>query len=260
MVMLAPGCSQKTPQYEEKPPLPGLEPTTAEEYCEQGTILYHDARYDKAIEDFSRALELDPLSIEAHIGRSKTYPHLDEWDKALTDCTWVIETGTRAPTPYYIRALIHINNKNYNEAVDDFNKALFLEDSEEKSDGLTTLNKLIDLVIAPDELILLDALWSSQKTGICNSSICSAPIAYNIALKVHIFVNPVQSIAITGIHVTPTIDEISQIEVKRTFTTPGFQTIMTTNSSQSPVASTGLNCYVSYQSGERSVHKKSNIH
>jgi hypothetical protein len=260
MVMLTTGCSQLTLKDEVKPPLPDPEPTTAEEYCERGTILYHDARYDEAIEDFTRALEHDPANIEAYIGRSKTYPHLNEWDKALADCTRVIEMGTRSPTPYYIRALIHINNKKYGKAIDDFNKAIFLEDSEEKSDDLINLNKLIDLVVAPDELILLDALWSSQRTGICNPSICSAPIAYNIAFKVHVFVNPVQSITITGINVSPAIGDISQIKVKRKFSTPGFQTIMTNSSSQSPVPSTGVNCYVSYQSGEQSVNRKSNIY
>src|SRR4030042_1426827 len=93
MVILTTGCSQPTLEDEVTPPLPGPEPTTAEEYCERGFILYNDARYEEAAEDFTSALERDPVSIEAYIGRSKTYPHTDEWDKAMADCTRVIEMG-----------------------------------------------------------------------------------------------------------------------------------------------------------------------
>lgn len=254
VAILTTGCSQPIQVDEVKPSLPGPEPTTAEEYCQRGNSLYNDERYEEASEDFTRALELDPVNIEAFIGRSKTYPHLDEWDKAMADCTKAIEMNTTSPIPYYIRALIHTHGEGYNSASINFNKAICLENTETNFDEMSAL---INLVVPRDELVLLDACCSSSRTSNCGKGTCSE-YGWRICVKVHLFVNPLDSITATGIYLVPSVGDELRVELSRTFNDTSIQKIVTMIGGETPGPSRDAHGYVSYKSYGHPQLKESN--
>ena len=65
----------------------------ADEYYEQGLVFYQNMEYDRAIENFSKALEINPKDKENH-------------------------------KVYYMRGRSHAENRQYDQAINDFTKAL----------------------------------------------------------------------------------------------------------------------------------------
>jgi len=67
----------------------------ADEYYEQGLVFYKSMEYDRSIDDFTKALEINPKDKENH-------------------------------KVYYMRGRSYMENRQYNEAINDFTKALEL--------------------------------------------------------------------------------------------------------------------------------------
>jgi tetratricopeptide (TPR) repeat protein len=65
----------------------------ADEYYEQGLVFYKSMEYDRSIDDFTKALEINPKDKENH-------------------------------KVYYMRGRSYLENRQYNEAINDFTKAL----------------------------------------------------------------------------------------------------------------------------------------
>jgi len=65
----------------------------ADEYYEQGLVFYKSMEYDRSIDDFTKALEINPKDKENH-------------------------------KVYYMRGRSYLENRQYNQAVNDFTKAL----------------------------------------------------------------------------------------------------------------------------------------
>ena len=65
----------------------------ADAYYEQGLIFYESMEYDRSIDDFTKALEINPKDKENH-------------------------------KVYYMRGRAYLENRRYNEAINDFTKAL----------------------------------------------------------------------------------------------------------------------------------------
>ena len=65
----------------------------ADEYYEQGLVFYNSMEYDRSIDTFSKALEINPKDRENH-------------------------------KVYYMRGRSHLKNRQYDPAINDFNKAI----------------------------------------------------------------------------------------------------------------------------------------
>lgn len=59
--------------------LPGTSPT-AEDYYNAGVSAYDNKHYSVAIDNFTKAIELDPQYSEAYNNRGITYFHLEKYD------------------------------------------------------------------------------------------------------------------------------------------------------------------------------------
>ncbi|MFQ5442657.1 MAG: tetratricopeptide repeat protein [Thermodesulfobacteriota bacterium] len=64
---------------------------SAEEYLEKGNTHLFDREYDRAISDFSSAIEINPDYAEAYYRRGCTYNKTKDYDKALSDLTRAVE-------------------------------------------------------------------------------------------------------------------------------------------------------------------------
>ena len=71
--------------------------------------------YDKAIQDFSKAIELDPTNVSVYYSRGDCYKNIEEYDKAIQDFSKAIELDPTNASVYY------------SKAIQDFSKAIELD-------------------------------------------------------------------------------------------------------------------------------------
>ena len=65
----------------------------AEVSFHQGSLLLESGQFDKAIEAYSRAIELNPKYAEAYYNRGEAWLHLEQWEKAKSDLTTAKSMG-----------------------------------------------------------------------------------------------------------------------------------------------------------------------
>lgn len=91
-------------------------------------LSYHKMKYyDKAAEEYNRAINLDPSYILAYINRSSNYNKLKNYNKALTDCNYAINLDPSIAFFYANRGLIYFKMNKFDQAISDFNQAIKLD-------------------------------------------------------------------------------------------------------------------------------------
>jgi tetratricopeptide (TPR) repeat protein len=92
----------------------------------RGIINNGHQRYSRALEDFSRAIEMNPTELlyRCYLGRGVSYFNLLELDEALADLTTSIEHNDTVASTYYSRAMVNYELKEYEAAINDFQKSL----------------------------------------------------------------------------------------------------------------------------------------
>ena len=59
--------------------------------CNRGLVYRAQKRHTQSLEDFNRALHIDPLFTDALLGRAQTWLTLSFPDRALSDCQKALE-------------------------------------------------------------------------------------------------------------------------------------------------------------------------
>lgn len=100
---------------------------TAQDYIESGKTKLEEGKFQEALKDFNKAIELDPNNAEAYLKRTSVKSGLmfDDTD-ILKDCNKALELEPNNPKALVNRGIIKVNLKKEEEAIDDFNKALEL--------------------------------------------------------------------------------------------------------------------------------------
>ena len=104
-----------------------LEPDYAGAYNNRGATYERNGDYDRAIEDFSKAIELEPDYAGAYNNRGATYERNDDYDRALEDCSKAIELKPDYAGAYYNRGVVYGRKSDYDRALEDFIKAIELK-------------------------------------------------------------------------------------------------------------------------------------
>ncbi|MBD2015204.1 CHAT domain-containing protein [Microcoleus sp. FACHB-53] len=84
-------------------------------------------RYDEALADFDRAIELDPNYAFAFASRGETYRLLGQYDKALADFDRAIDLDSYYTFALASRGWVYMALNCYNEALADFDRAIELD-------------------------------------------------------------------------------------------------------------------------------------
>jgi tetratricopeptide (TPR) repeat protein len=100
----------------------------------QGLAHAEQRRYDDALRDLGRALELEPDDTYALARRSEVYRMKGRYHDALRDLSRVLELEPDDPTTLVARGDLHTGQGRYDDALPDLNRALELE-----PDNLTAL-------------------------------------------------------------------------------------------------------------------------
>ncbi|MDR1112987.1 MAG: tetratricopeptide repeat protein [Bacteroidales bacterium] len=117
-----------------------LMPDDVEAYNYRGNAYALKCDYDKAIEDFSKAIELKPNDAEAYNYRGVAYRKKGDYDKAIEDYSKAIELEPDDAGAYYIRGSVYYEKGDHDKAIEDYNKSIEL-----KPDYATAYNNLIEL-------------------------------------------------------------------------------------------------------------------
>ena len=89
---------------------PAPEPEDAHGFNERGSRYSRSGVYEKAIPDYTKAIELDDTFAEAYFNRGGSYYELGRFDEAISDLTRAIELDPEDDRFYGWRSLAHLFN------------------------------------------------------------------------------------------------------------------------------------------------------
>lgn len=103
-----------------------LDPRFVEAYNNRGASNYNLQRYEAAIDDYDRIIELDPKDALAYNNRGIAKNKLQQYVAAIADFDIAIQLDQRYTEAYYNRGLTKEQIHQYQAAVDDFGKVIQL--------------------------------------------------------------------------------------------------------------------------------------
>ena len=99
--------------------------STASEYYWRGSKHERKRHFDKALDDYTKAIELDPRFIDAYWSRSSIYAHQkNDHRSAISDLSKILEINPHLCTALHNRGLYHQGVREYDRAIDDFTSVL----------------------------------------------------------------------------------------------------------------------------------------
>ena len=104
-----------------------LNPLLLEAYRVRGTAHYCIGSFARAISDFDRAIELDPDSAATLFGRGVAYGGKGDFDQAIADFNRAIELDSGYAIMFASRGVTYSNRGDFDQAIADFNRAIELD-------------------------------------------------------------------------------------------------------------------------------------
>jgi len=95
-------------------------------FYNRGNAYYYLGAHGKAIEDYSRALVLDPGHAEALYNRGNSYADVGDHDRAIEDYSQTIRIRPDFDAAYYNRANSRLRTGDLLRAIEDYRKAYSL--------------------------------------------------------------------------------------------------------------------------------------
>jgi len=99
----------------------------AEHYKNQGNQMLSSKQYTKAIEFYTKAIELNPNNAIYYCNRAAAYSHMGQHQKAVDDCKSSINLNPNYSKAYGRLGLAYFSLGKYTEAVAEYKKGLQLE-------------------------------------------------------------------------------------------------------------------------------------
>lgn len=97
-------------------------------YLTRSRAYYRVGNYERAIEDCTKAIELNPdgMGTETYLGRGGIYWKQGKYKEAIEDFTKAIDSNPNNADAYYIRGISYGKRGEYKEAIEDCTKAIKL--------------------------------------------------------------------------------------------------------------------------------------
>ena len=89
-------------------------------YNNRGKAKYKLGKYQDAIEDYNKAIELKPDYVDAYYNRGIAKANLGKFQEAIEDCNKVIELMPDCAIVYLLRGVANLELHNYIKAIKDF--------------------------------------------------------------------------------------------------------------------------------------------
>ncbi len=101
--------------------------TIPQAYINRGIILATEKKYDEALTDYNKAIQLEPKFSKAYNNRGGLMRTLNKYDDAISDFNKAIELQPDYVKAYNNRGLLMNITKRYDEAIKDYSKAIELK-------------------------------------------------------------------------------------------------------------------------------------
>jgi len=137
-----PGGEEKRPagtarptSEEKRPTTPTAKSTPEDErrqvraaaYFARGRTLYEQGEYDQAIEQFTKAIQIDPKDAQAHYQRGLSFVAQNEYEDAIVDYNNALQLNPKFHLAYYHRGIAHQLLGQHDKAIADYTRTLKLE-------------------------------------------------------------------------------------------------------------------------------------
>lgn len=99
-----------------------MNPKDTRAYNNRGLAYSHKGSYDQAISDFTKTIEIKPDDFYAPVLRSQAYYKKGSYDQAIADCNKIIERDPHLGGAYYTRAQCFYMKGDYDKAWADVHK------------------------------------------------------------------------------------------------------------------------------------------
>ncbi|MCA2656464.1 tetratricopeptide repeat protein [Microcystis sp. M061S2] len=106
-----------------------INPNYANAYYNRGNLYSNQQKYELALSDYSKAIEINPNDAYAYVSRGNLYSDLRKYDLALSDYSKAIEINPNDANAYYNRGILYYNQQKYELALSDYSKAIELNRS-----------------------------------------------------------------------------------------------------------------------------------
>lgn len=93
----------------------------------RGTACEKNKEYEKAIEHYTNAIQLDPFLLEAYTNRAFNYKEIGQYEDAIKDCDIVVELNSNDPGAYYNRSIVYDAMGEVDKAIKDLTKVIELD-------------------------------------------------------------------------------------------------------------------------------------
>jgi len=104
-----------------------IDPNFAGAYLNRALAYANKGDYEKAIDDYNKALEIDPNYTDAYLNRGLAYFAKHEYDKAIADYTQAIKLNPNYAKPYNNRGNVYTRLEEYDKAIADYNEAIRID-------------------------------------------------------------------------------------------------------------------------------------
>ena len=104
-----------------------LDPDYSEAYYNRGNAYFGKGEHDKAIKDYTEAIRLDPDYSEAYLDRGIAYRKKSKYDKVIEDYTEAIRLDSSDAFAYYNRGNAYSRKGEDDQAIEDYTEAIRLD-------------------------------------------------------------------------------------------------------------------------------------
>ena len=97
---------------------------TAVDYVQRGNAYYEQGKYDQAISDYTKAIDINPDFAKAYDNRGAAYAQKGNLSGAISDFTMAIANNPNDAEAYNNRGHAYAKLGNYVQAISDYTKAI----------------------------------------------------------------------------------------------------------------------------------------
>lgn len=105
-----------------------VDPNESKLYKLRGQLLYELEKYDLSDKDYQKLIELDQGNVVGYVGLGRNANAQKKYDEAIERYSYAIKLSPSYSSGYSYRAESYIAQKKYNEAIDDIIQALDIDD------------------------------------------------------------------------------------------------------------------------------------
>jgi tetratricopeptide (TPR) repeat protein len=106
-----------------------LDPNDARAFYARGNAYRDKQDYDRAIQDYNEAIRLDPNHSYVFTNRGNVYFYKQDYDRAIQDYNEAIRLDPNYANAFYNRGNAYYRKQDYDRAIQDFDEAIRLDPS-----------------------------------------------------------------------------------------------------------------------------------